>query len=350
MNPMDRADALCMIFFEEAKETVDVNAFLAWCRMTEQIAESAIRFFGEGLECSADTAGLLTIWINEQKAADGPAMADLIRRFLKLSLPEEYTCSVLYSDGRIPYCQRVEMVRNGVYQYEHTRIQPGRIEKIREVERSTMFGSNEEIIRARMRSFAEYLEKGDFDPSRVFFSQLHMAFRYGNGGIHPRGLYTAAMTVLILQYSRFTDEMAESLARHIPSAILGETWYRFVLNQIHAICLSRSQEPRSRFEPFEQKVHRLIDFEVTNPKLDLKMAADFFDLTPTYFSQQFKQIIGVGFLSYVEQKRMDIGHDLLKQRDMSVEKAAHACGYENVGSFRRNFKKHFGINPGDMKR
>ena len=342
------------VFIESLKEDIHLDDFLDWIEQTHQFVSRARNVLDDSYEIEYIHGGLAAIWKKEDaERSDWTEMKNDpdLNRLLNNEWPEQYRSVILYTNYLVPEELAKEALDHAISQYEHSRNQINQWEVLvvgADLPSAQM--DNYDILSERMSKFINYLKEGNYDASRIFFSQLHAAFRYGNAGIHPREFYAMVIATTLVQLGHYTDKEVRRLVTAMQDTILSGTWYRFVLMEIYKVCQFNGQIHSYRFDTFEQKVHRLIDFEITDPKLDLKTAADFFGLTPNYFSQQFKQHMGEGFLAYVERHRMNIGFDLLGQRDMTVAKAAIACGYDNVSSFRRNFKEHFGINPGEVRK
>ena len=53
----------------------------------------------------------------------------------------------------------------------------------------------------------------------------------------------------------------------------------------------------------------------------------------------------MNFADYVEQIRMNRACELLKEKKHNIEEIASLVGYNSVQSFRRAFKRVYGINP-----
>jgi AraC-like DNA-binding protein len=79
-------------------------------------------------------------------------------------------------------------------------------------------------------------------------------------------------------------------------------------------------------------------------RLSLRLAARHFGFSETYFSQMFKEITGENYSTFTEITRLNHAHMLLKQQ-LKVEETAYRCGYKSPNSFRRAYKRYFGISP-----
>jgi AraC-like DNA-binding protein len=78
--------------------------------------------------------------------------------------------------------------------------------------------------------------------------------------------------------------------------------------------------------------------------LTLTSAAKHFGFSETYFSQLFKETTGENFSTFLEITRLTNSQTLLRQY-LKIEEAALRCGYKSTNTFRRAYKRHFGISP-----
>ena len=68
------------------------------------------------------------------------------------------------------------------------------------------------------------------------------------------------------------------------------------------------------------------------------------------FDRRFKAATGYAPLAYVQWLRIEEAKQLLETCDDPVEKVACHVGYEDTGSFRRLFRRHVGMTPGEYRR
>lgn len=68
-------------------------------------------------------------------------------------------------------------------------------------------------------------------------------------------------------------------------------------------------------------------------------------MSPTRFSRTFRQLMGISFPAYRALARVNGARRMLAQTDLSVSEIAHACGYESLRSFNRQFLSVAGLAP-----
>lgn len=85
-------------------------------------------------------------------------------------------------------------------------------------------------------------------------------------------------------------------------------------------------------------------------EVSLTVLSEEFHLNPQYISQLFKNEIGVGFLAYLTNIRMEKAKKLLVSTSISVAEIAGQVGYGDYRVFTKAFKKAEGITPSQYRR
>ena len=84
--------------------------------------------------------------------------------------------------------------------------------------------------------------------------------------------------------------------------------------------------------------------------MSLSVLAEEFHLNPQYISQLFKNEIGVNFLAYLTNIRMEKAKKLLLSTPLSITEVAEQSGYGDYRVFTKVFKKSEGITPSQYRR
>ena len=90
--------------------------------------------------------------------------------------------------------------------------------------------------------------------------------------------------------------------------------------------------------------------EHLSEEVSLSVLSEVFHLNPQYISQLFKNKIGVGFLAYLTNIRIEKAKKLLLSTSMSVTEIAEFSGYSDYRVFTKVFKKTEGITPSQFRR
>ena len=85
-------------------------------------------------------------------------------------------------------------------------------------------------------------------------------------------------------------------------------------------------------------------------EVSLSVLAEEFHLSAQYISQLFKNEIGVGFLTYLTNIRMEQAKKLLLSTSLSVAEVSEKSGYGDYRVFTKVFKKAAGITPSQYRR
>jgi AraC-like DNA-binding protein len=86
-----------------------------------------------------------------------------------------------------------------------------------------------------------------------------------------------------------------------------------------------------------------------DPSMGLNKISDEFQISESYFSHMFKEKTGVNFSIYLENIRMHEAARLIKETDTGLNDLYILAGYNNANSFRRAFKKVYGVTPSAMR-
>ena len=90
--------------------------------------------------------------------------------------------------------------------------------------------------------------------------------------------------------------------------------------------------------------------EHLSEEISLSVLAEEFHLNPQYISQLFKNEIGVGFLAYLTNIRIEKAKKLLLSTLLSVTEISERTGYGDYRVFTKVFKKTEGITPSQFRR
>ena len=102
----------------------------------------------------------------------------------------------------------------------------------------------------------------------------------------------------------------------------------------------------------ERTIHALTRYlqEHLAEEVSLSVLAEEFHLNPQYISQLFKSEIGVGFLAYLTNIRMEHAKKLLLTTSRSIAEVSEQSGYADYRVFTKVFKKAEGITPSQYRR
>lgn len=97
-------------------------------------------------------------------------------------------------------------------------------------------------------------------------------------------------------------------------------------------------------------VRHYIEDNYGNSKLSLNEVASIAGFNEKYFSSKFRKEMGMTFVEYVTNIRIDAAKNLLKQTNMKLVEISEAVGYNNVEHFVRVFKRKTGMSPREYEK
>ncbi|WP_433707121.1 response regulator transcription factor [Paenibacillus illinoisensis] len=83
--------------------------------------------------------------------------------------------------------------------------------------------------------------------------------------------------------------------------------------------------------------------------LGIDEVADWLGISSSYFCQLFKSHVGVTFVEYMTQKRMETAAMLLSTTEWSITSIGEATGYKERRYFSKVFHKHFHMKPSEYR-
>ena len=94
-----------------------------------------------------------------------------------------------------------------------------------------------------------------------------------------------------------------------------------------------------------------IEQSYANPLLNLSQMAQDFGVTENFLYYFFRTRMQKSFAQYLEDKRLEKAQTLIAgNTKASLTVLAERCGYANIQTFRRAFKKRYGLTPSEFKR
>ena len=144
-----------------------------------------------------------------------------------------------------------------------------------------------------------------------------------------------------------------------PSA--SELEQQFIKNSIELLIISlldtSSTEKESRiilYEHFSQRkslTQNIIKYLEQNigENINLSDISHQFSYSLSSIKRIFKEETGSGIISYLNNMRMDLAMQLLKNKDLSINELARKVGFENTYYFSNAFKNRWGKSPSKFR-
>ncbi len=116
-----------------------------------------------------------------------------------------------------------------------------------------------------------------------------------------------------------------------------------------ALELAKMWESNASENYLINQIKHYMEENYSDPSLCLTKISDEFSISECYFSYLFKKTTGENFSSYLEHLRMGKAIELLKTTNIKISQIFAQLGYNNITSFRRAFKKNYGVSPNQVR-
>ena len=118
------------------------------------------------------------------------------------------------------------------------------------------------------------------------------------------------------------------------------------------IALFQRQSPKHQDRQEERTITLITRYlqEHLAEEISLSILAEEFHLSAQYISQLFKSEIGVGFLAYLTNIRMEQAKKLLLSTPLPIAEVSEQSGYGDYRVFTKVFKKNENVTPSQYRR
>lgn len=164
-------------------------------------------------------------------------------------------------------------------------------------------------------------------------------------------LLISNITVILLQlYNNIAEsEKAIEKIERIEKEEELEEALRLLEEQFLLLGQKIEQERNKKSEQYYYQVKEYIDNNYMDDQFCVAAAAENFGLSESYFSIFFKNIMGKTFSNYLEEIRLQKAKELIQEKKDDLEQIAKMVGYSSSATFRRAFKRVYGISPSEWK-
>ncbi|MDD3368207.1 MAG: AraC family transcriptional regulator [Lachnospiraceae bacterium] len=84
-------------------------------------------------------------------------------------------------------------------------------------------------------------------------------------------------------------------------------------------------------------------------EISISEMAELVFYSESHFMKFFKNNMGISFIQYLNQYRLDMARHFLTSTSMSVLEVASESGFDNISYFNRLFKQKYGITPRQLR-
>ncbi len=115
------------------------------------------------------------------------------------------------------------------------------------------------------------------------------------------------------------------------------------------VILARDTVTEKRYGKILREAVHYIDLNYNNEEISLNKVAQTANISPSHFSSIFSQEMGITFIEYLIQKRMEQAKVLLRTTQLRSSEIAYRVGYRDPHYFSFTFKKTQGMTPREYR-
>ena len=148
------------------------------------------------------------------------------------------------------------------------------------------------------------------------------------GGVHPLHL----------------DKVSTQYSRQIELITSVKDGQDLILEMAKVYCRLVRQHNIKNYSALIQKILTYIDAEIASD-LSLAKLAKLHNVSPEYLSSLFHKETQKTLTQYINEKRLELGADLLRTTNLQIQTVAENSGFPDAGYFAKLFKKRYGLSP-----
>lgn len=179
-----------------------------------------------------------------------------------------------------------------------------------------------------------YKETDDIDVIRFSVLSFAEGLARMGGALGP-----AAQLKLTPMLERFRLRFDQQGRKHDAFLVLEKMW---------GAVFDAIDEDRCYQVSDEQRVLNYVDRNVKEG-IGLDEAAEYANMSSSYFSKFFKRITGVNFITYMMDGKISAAKSMLTETDMPVINIAYELSYSETNYFGKAFKKKVGLTPTEYR-
>lgn len=125
-----------------------------------------------------------------------------------------------------------------------------------------------------------------------------------------------------------------------------EIWFKQDL--IEPVIQFLNEQAESQYLDIANQMLKIIH-EKYEEDISLETCASILNYHPVYLSRVFKKEVGVNFIDYLVEYRMNMAKKWLETTDLKIAKIAERLQYKNTSAFIRTFRRIAGMTPGQYR-
>jgi two-component system response regulator YesN len=203
-------------------------------------------------------------------------------------------------------------------------------------------------------TLGKYVRNGDIEKLQKYLETMWSQLYRGEFFWDPKLLKNEAVKQLLYLEHQFTDHRLQPIygefadyfeqVKLLPTVRSLLDWLKNWIMNIVTNLHGEGHTP--------QYIHVVKKYIETHYMEDLclKTVSDTVFLNPWYFSTQFKKFMNITFSEYLNQVRVRMAKQFLRQRDLKVYQVAEMVGFQDAAYFSTVFKNVENMSPKDFQK
>jgi AraC-like DNA-binding protein len=187
------------------------------------------------------------------------------------------------------------------------------------------------------------------DPAMIGELLLEMDGESPNPEPVPRGLYASPLTQPMRDAA---VRLLDCLKSPIDSRVLGPQFVREIIYRVLRAEGGDALRAVAAGDTHFGRISRVLDYLHRNyaKTVEVESLARQAKMSPSTFHQKFKAVTSMSPVQYLKRVRLGKARLLMIQDGCTASTAAFAVGYESASQFSREYKRQFGVSPGQATR
>jgi two-component system response regulator YesN len=169
-----------------------------------------------------------------------------------------------------------------------------------------------------------------------------------------RGICFDIINTVMISANEVTKEFATSNKNYLNTFILAEfetleELSKIIKKMCFDTCKLIETANYNTKENLTEHIISYINNNFTKNDFSINSVAEYFNMTPSYFSNFFKENTKQTFIDYVTYLKIEKAKQLLVSSNLPLKNIAEQVGYFSTPSFIRRFKQVIGTTPGEYR-
>ncbi|WP_335872312.1 response regulator transcription factor [Bacillus sp. 2205SS5-2] len=203
-------------------------------------------------------------------------------------------------------------------------------------------------IKQELKEFSEHIRLGQWD--QVRFNLMNVIQCYEKEGANLLKTQQRVQEALWM-VSQVMNEMGVEIATPLYSSQLKD--YLQLISVTDRLLKGMKQSFNEHYHRVEDDtMHRLKQYIIKHSQDDISLEAlgNQVGLSPIYISKMFKEKLGVNYIDFLTECRLEKAKKLLTDSEKSIKEITYEVGYHDPNYFSKVFKKMVTVTPKEYRK